>query len=255
MSSSFSGWLQLLARLVEGWRDHRVAGLFTTRTAGELLFGYDDPLLARAARLIPGVHINPTFALVRNMSAPEDSGPTDRAVVATGAHGRLADTWTYRSWHGVQAVRAWAPPHVEEVRGTDATQFRPGLEKGAAVDVWVGEAFRAVRLLEGEGPGAGGVSVHGVPVLRFRPDPAQREPDPRYYQDIQGLMNVTVPMATGPEGPQEGEKVSGPMLFLSLPGYCGADERLVEGVEGIECDPQRHDLYIDVGKTCLPTSE
>lgn len=33
--------LQMLAGWVEKWGDPRVQGLFTTRTAGELLFGYE----------------------------------------------------------------------------------------------------------------------------------------------------------------------------------------------------------------------
>lgn len=33
--------LQMLAAWVERWGDPRVQGLFTTRTAGELLFGYE----------------------------------------------------------------------------------------------------------------------------------------------------------------------------------------------------------------------
>jgi hypothetical protein len=40
----------------------------------------------------------------------------------------------------------------------------------------------------------------------------------------------------------------GPPLFLSYPHYCQADERLQQGVEGISCDPSKHDLFLDVGE-------
>lgn len=93
------------------------------------------------------------------------------------------------------------------------------------------------------------MSVGGVPVLRFRPDPAQRQPDPRYYQQIKGLMNVTSPMAAGPSG---SPSAAGPRLFLSLPGYCHADGQLAAGVDGVSCDPERHDVYMDVGESPLP---
>jgi len=147
-SSMIAPWLLLLARLVEGWGDPRVAGLFTTRTAEELLFGYEDSLLCRASRILPGAGINPTFALVRNMSSEgESSKPPERNAMATGST-HLSDVCQFRTWHGVQQVRAWQPPHVEEVRGTDATQFRPGLGRGSSVEVWVGEAFRAMKLIQ-----------------------------------------------------------------------------------------------------------
>jgi lysosome membrane protein 2/scavenger receptor class B protein 1 len=240
-------WVQLLARLVEGWGDKRVKGLFTTRTVDEWLWGFEDPLLSRASRLLPHARFPTRFALARNMSTPADSGPADRDAAATGA-GEPAQTWHYRSWHGVERVSSWAAPHLEEVRGTDASQFAPGLGPGDSLEVWVGEAFRAARLVQGVGRGGRGARVGGVPVLRFRPDPAQRAPDPRYFQTVAGLMNVTAPTAAGPGG--QAGAAAGPSLFLSLPGYCGADPELAAGVEGVACDEDRHDIFVDVGAPC-----
>ena len=40
----------------------------------------------------------------------------------------------------------------------------------------------------------------------------------------------------------------GPPLFLSYPHFCDADPRLVAGVEGLQCRPKRHDLFLDVGE-------
>lgn len=49
------------------------------------------------------------------------------------------------------------------------------------------------------------VVVNGVPLLRLRPDPSILRPDPRYYQTIQGLMNISGPAVgacTPPTGHQ-----------------------------------------------------
>jgi hypothetical protein len=54
----------------------------------------------------------------------------------------------------------------------------------------VGELFRAGRLVAAERTRLG-----GVPLLRLRADPSQGDPDPRFFQAIRGLMNVTAPMA------------------------------------------------------------
>ena len=241
--SRFSSWLQYLARLVEGWRDPRVQGLFTTRPVGELLFGYEDPLLSRLRRLLPGMGINPLVALVPNMTADKETHPDmkEQDSARTGLDD-ITTVGQFERWHGMSEITAWRPPHVEEVQGTDATQFKPGLRKGDALKVWVGDVFRWFTLIEGFGPGADNPRVGNVPVLRFRPDPTQRDPDPRYYQSIPGLMNVTAPMAAQMGG-------IGPPLFLSLPGYCYADEILTRGVEGIECDHLKHDIHIDVEPT------
>lgn len=48
------------------------------------------------------------------------------------------------------------------------------------------------------------VIAHGVPLVRLRPDPAILSPNPRYFQTIQGLMNI-----------------SGPAVGAYLPGHGG----------------------------------
>ncbi|KDD72341.1 hypothetical protein H632_c3489p0, partial [Helicosporidium sp. ATCC 50920] len=58
--------LSWLASLVEGWGDDRVQGSFVRRSAEELLWGYEDPLLKAVARFVPGVHLEPRFALLKN---------------------------------------------------------------------------------------------------------------------------------------------------------------------------------------------
>ena len=236
----FAPWLQYLARVVDGWKDPRVQGLFTTRSVQELLFGYEDPLLSRLSHFLPG--INPTVALVPNMTATQETEPNldQQDVAYTGADG-VDKVAQFLQWRGMREVTAWRPPHIEVVQGTDAMQFRPGLRRGDEIKVWVGDVFRWFTLIEGFGPGAESAKVGFVPVLRFRPDPTQREPDPRYYQSVPGLMNITAPMAAQSGG-------VGPPLFLSLPGYCYADDVLVRGVEGISCDPLKHDIHLDIGE-------
>jgi hypothetical protein len=63
------------------------------------------------------------------------------------------------------------------------------------VDVWVSDLYRAARLVVKEA-----VPLEGVPLLRLRADPSQGDPDPRFFQSIRGLMNVTTPTA----GPVQG---------------------------------------------------
>ncbi len=120
--------------------------------------------------------------------------------------------WQFETWRNSTVITSWNPPHVEHVRGTDALQFRPGLQPNSTVEVgrqcyfhlalfntttmmslhvpwshlmswppcmqvWAGELFRAMNLV-----------VHNktmlaeVEVLRFVPDPKEKERDPRYYQ-------------------------------------------------------------------------
>ena len=62
------------------------------------------------------------------------------------------------------------------------------------------------------------VKLGGVPLLRMRADPAQGDPDPRFFQYIRGLMNVTAPTAgeQGRGGGRGGQCFS----LLLLPPHC-----------------------------------
>ncbi|KFM25479.1 Scavenger receptor class B member 1 [Auxenochlorella protothecoides] len=248
--ASAARWLSWLARAVEAWSGADVEGLFTTRSARELLWGYDDPLLKRLHWFAPG--LDPHFTIVHNISGAAAAATRPVNVMATGARDPR-EVWQAREWRGLTRVTAWAPPHVERVRGGDGLQFQPGVTLGQSHVVWVGEAFRAATLLAQEE-----TSLHGVPLIRLRTDPHQGDINPTYFQYIQGLMNITGPMASGRQrvaggvgkrvfwGPLGQAGKTGPPLFLSMPHYCGADPALAAGVVGLKCDPARHKLHLDV---------
>ena len=56
--------------------------------------------------------------------------------------------------------------------------------------------------------------------------------------------------ATAAAGPSGTAGKPGPPLFLSPAHYCGVDEAVAQGVEGLACDSERHELFMDVG-ACL----
>lgn len=58
--------------------------------------------------------------------------------------------------------------------------------------MWVGELYRAAKLVA-----VNTTNLHGVDLLRFVPTEGAAAPDPRYFQTIQGLMNITSPQAGG----------------------------------------------------------
>lgn len=188
--STAARWLSWLARAVEAWSGADVRGLFTTRTVAELLWGYDDPLLAKLHWLAP--QLDPHFSIVKNMTGVDAAVERGPLTVHVGSPADAGAFWQLQQWRGITQVMAWAPPHVERVRGGDGLQFDPGMRVNDTALVWVGEIFRAVSLVAAEP-----ARLHGVPLLRLRSDPHEGDVDPRYYQYIRGLMNVTAIMASG----------------------------------------------------------
>jgi hypothetical protein len=64
--------------------------------------------------------------------------------------------------------------------------------------------------------------------------------------ELRGLINITGPQAAGWDGPAN---ASGPAVFVSMPMFCGADDWLVQQVEGLQCDWERHMTWVDVEPT------
>lgn len=141
LGPSSARWLELLAGLIDSWKDKNVQGLFTTRTVEELLFGYEDPLLKQIASVVPFVKIPTRVQLVANMTGPEDALALEPNVVNTGAH-NLSHTWDYQRWNGLKRITSWAPGHTEHVHGSDGLQFPPGIVPGQRLAMWLGDIFR-----------------------------------------------------------------------------------------------------------------
>lgn len=77
-------------------------------------------------------------------------------------------------------------------------------------------------------------------------DPAQDVPNTCRNMELQGVMNITGPHAAGADGPVD---AAGPQILVSMPMFCGADERLQQEVEGLQCDMDRHMTWVDVEPT------
>ncbi|KAG2441772.1 hypothetical protein HXX76_003385 [Chlamydomonas incerta] len=151
--------------------------------------------------------------------------------------------WNIEREAGWSNVTSWGPNCTEKVRGTDAFQFRPGLQRNESLRVWITELFRSAVLLY-----KGDVELHGVRLYRFEPDPHEGDPDACHHQTIRGLANVTVPSAVGPNGNGSDANAAahGVRLFMSLPHFCQVDPAVSAALEGVECNRDLHTTFLDV---------
>ena len=180
--------LQLLLEVLAAFHDPNVDGLFMTRTVRELLWGYEDPLLQKLKFIAPG--LDTCFQLVPNTTA-SSLHPSSQDIINTGMS-NISSVWNTEVWSNHSSIKSWKSPHIEPVQGSDGVQFRPSLKSGDKVEVWAPEVYKSATLLANTT-----VDLDGVNLLRFRPDPAQGLPNPTYFQNYQGLMNITSPTAAG----------------------------------------------------------
>jgi len=68
------------------------------------------------------------------------------------------------------------------------------------------------------------MEVHGVSLQRYVPDQRQAAPDPRFFTEVAGLMNVSACVAAGPGG--HARDAVGPDILMSLPHFCYVDSAI-----------------------------
>jgi hypothetical protein len=108
----------------------------------ELLFGYNDELLATVSAFLPAFASSSFVSLIPN-TAP--SNARQRTTMATGAREGTA-RWQYLEWQGLASINCW-PDGAEALSGaSDGSQFPPRVARGDALQVFVPEVFRLVEM-------------------------------------------------------------------------------------------------------------
>eukprot|EP01024_Parvocaulis_polyphysoides_P025293 TRINITY_DN230_c1_g3_i1.p2 TRINITY_DN230_c1_g3~~TRINITY_DN230_c1_g3_i1.p2 ORF type:complete len:348 (-),score=41.79 TRINITY_DN230_c1_g3_i1:530-1507(-) len=153
----------------------------------------------------------------------------------------ISNVMQYIKWDNATQITSWNNTS-EQIRGTNAYQFQPNLTKNSTLTVWTADLYRVANFEYLE-------TVHweGIELYRFIPSKELFEINPKYDQNIYGLVNITGPKAAGPLG--DPKKSPGPQILVSLPNFCNVDSSVVDLVEGMECTDSEHQLYLDVEPT------
>eukprot|EP01114_Cavostelium_apophysatum_P019551 TRINITY_DN6337_c0_g1_i1.p1 TRINITY_DN6337_c0_g1~~TRINITY_DN6337_c0_g1_i1.p1 ORF type:complete len:506 (+),score=96.29 TRINITY_DN6337_c0_g1_i1:35-1552(+) len=233
-----SDWLPSLAFTVLASATNST--LLTTRTPNELIWGYDDPFLQFLSNLQPSV--NPYFSLQPNQTSVEESNATSEFDTFLSGKDDINNIQQYVSWQGNTSVNVWATKEANMIKGTDATQFKPGLTKDDHPTIFVTNAFRSGDLQFGEE-----IEVEQIRLLRFgigndtMKNMTYVPANAAYYAYApNGVINITSASSSAP-------------VFLSKPHFLDADPCYREAVVGMAPNRTLHDINIDVepitGKT------
>ena len=85
-------------------------------------------------------------------------------------------------------------------------------------------------------------------MLKYQPDIAVADPDPSFFTEISGLMNISACTAVGPSG--HASESSGPDILMSFPHFCYVDPAVAQHTTGVSpCNHSRHDLWLGVEPT------
>ncbi|MFX0027186.1 MAG: hypothetical protein ACFE8M_12300 [Candidatus Hermodarchaeota archaeon] len=214
---SIHGWLKNICEYsIKDWN----SGLLTTRTVKEWLFTAVDNLVNEQ---------DPSEAKVgifNNCSSEAEAEAEDMKsfTVNTGILDikKVSETVKY---DGKEVITVWK--EEENVRGTGGTQFAPGVSKNEPLYIFITDLLRTVEITY-----SGTTNIYGIELYRYELSEETLKVNPKYYQSIEGLANMTIDQ--------------GIPTFLSKPHFLDASCHLKDSVNGLNPNKTQHDIYIDV---------
>jgi hypothetical protein len=214
---SLHGWIKNMAHWqVNNWS----SGLITTRNVEEWLFTANDTLVYQQDPARAAVNI---FDNIHNISEAIEVG-TDRYTIKTGK-GDINDVYNHIKFNGQEEITLWAKSI--DVKGTDGTQFAPGISQEDDLEVFSSDFMRTLEFDFRKT-----TSIYDIELYHYKFDDDTFKPDSDYYMYIDGCANI-YPMQGIP-------------AYLSKPHFLGGDPILTSSVSGMNPDEGDHDTYFDV---------
>ncbi|XP_076014573.1 lysosome membrane protein 2-like isoform X2 [Genypterus blacodes] len=217
------------------WMKSIGSGMFTTRTVDELLWGYEDPLLARIASTNPDVE--KVFGLMYKKNGSNDG----EFIFHTGEENYL-DYGKIQTWKGQSQLTFWTSNQSNCINGSDGSAFHPLLSKDERIYVFTPDLCRSIYM-EFEKD----VDVKGIPAYRFTPPRsvlASKEENPAN----EGFCNSPQEcLGTGVLKVSPCRK--GAPVVASFPHFYLGDSEYVNAIEGLNPKREHHQTFLDLNPT------
>lgn len=221
--------------MVSVWMNSMGTGLFTTRTVDELLWGYEDPLLARIAPTSPDVE--KVFGLMYKKNGTNDG----EFVYHTGEQNYL-DYGRVETWKGQSKLTFWTSNQSNSINGSDGSAFHPLLDKNERLYIFTPDLCRSIYM-EFEKD----VEVKGIPAYRFTPPRsvlASKEENPAN----EGFcISPNECLGTGLLKVSPCRK--GAPVVASFPHFYLADKKFVSAIGGMSPERTHHQTFLDLNPT------
>nr|BAM36398.1 CD36 antigen [Oplegnathus fasciatus] len=221
--------------MVSIWMNSLKSGLFTTRTVDELLWGYEDPLLARISAT--NAEVEKVFGLMYKKNGSNDG----EFIYHTGKQNYM-DYGRVETWKGQSQLTFWTSNQSNSINGSDGSAFHPLLNKDERIYIFTPDLCRSIYM-EFEKD----VEVKGIPAYRFTPPRsvlASKEENPAnegFCVSPQeclgtGLLKVSPCRKGAP-------------VVASFPHFHLADPKYVAAIGGMSPQRQHHQTFLDLNPT------
>ncbi|XP_060937451.1 lysosome membrane protein 2-like isoform X2 [Limanda limanda] len=211
------------------------SGFFTTRTVDELLWGYEDPLLARVSASAPDVE--KVFGLMYKKNGSNDG----EFVYHTGEQNYM-DYGRVQTWKGQSKLSFWKTDDSNSINGSDGSAFHPLLEKNERIYIFTPDLCRSIYMeFEKE------VEVKGIPAYRFTPPSsvlASKEDNPAN----EGFC-VTPKECLGTGLLKVSPCRKGAPVVASFPHFYLGEDQYVNAIKGMSPQREHHQTFLDLNPT------
>ncbi|XP_034402516.1 lysosome membrane protein 2-like isoform X2 [Cyclopterus lumpus] len=221
--------------MVAIWMNSVGSGLFATRTVDELLWGYEDPLLARVSTSSP--EVEKVFGLMYK----KNGSHSGEFVYHTGKQNSL-DYGRVETWKGESKLTFWTSNQSNSINGSDGSAFHPMLNKNERIYIFTPDLCRSIHM-EFEKD----VEVKGIPAYRFTPPRsvfASKEENPAN----EGFC-VSPKECLGTGLLKVSPCRKGAPVVASFPHFYLGDNKYVAAIDGMSPKREHHQTFLDLNPT------
>ncbi|ELK14262.1 Scavenger receptor class B member 1 [Pteropus alecto] len=204
---------------------------FMNRTVGEIMWGYEDPLMQLINKYFPNMFpFKGKFGLFAEFNNSDSGLFTVFTGIKNFSRIHLVD-----KWNGVSKVNYWHSDQCNMINGTSGQMWAPFMTPESSLEFYSPEACRSMKLIyEEEG------TFEGIPTYRFKApntlfaNGTVYPPNEGFCPCLEsGIQNVSTCRFNAP-------------LFLSHPHFYNADPVLAEAVLGLNPNEKDHSLFLDI---------
>ncbi|CAF0832095.1 unnamed protein product [Brachionus calyciflorus] len=203
--------------------------LFVTKTAGELISGYSDPLMKLAKTFMPQVIKDDKFSLINGKNSTEWQNYT----MMTG-NDYASNVAKIMAWDGLEKLNFWESESANLINGTDGTFFPPYLNRNQRIYSFSPDMCRSYYLTYHKDNVFNGVHTYDFHLPKDIFYNSSLNPDNLGFCTNclgNGVLNIS-------------NCYGGVSGFVSQPHFLNADDKFVNDLKGLQPDNNLHDFVI-----------
>ena len=204
--------------------------LFVTKTVGELISGYKDPLMSLAKRFLPKLITSDEFSIINGKN-----GTMWQNYTIMSGYDEAANVAKIVSWDGKERLDIYESEGANSLNGTDGTFYSPFRTRDEVLYAYNADMCRSYKLVYLKDSVTNGVDTYTFHLPEHIFYNGSYDPDNAGFCTKNclpnGVMNISKCYGD----------VSG---FISQPHFLNADPSFVDAFVGLKPNASLHDFFL-----------